>query len=79
MLTRLLKTKKIKNKNSLICNLIKKDGKGIVKSLDYYYSNGITDINKMIKNELENNKQTLKLSRNNNDIIKFKDKKCIIF
>ena len=77
---KIIKNKKIKNKDSLIYNLIKKNGNGIVKSLNYYYSNGITDINQMIKIETEyNNKKTLKLSRNSNEIIKFKGKKCIIF
>ena len=70
---KIIKNKKIKNKDSLIYNLIKKNGNGIVKSLNYYYSNGITDINQMIKIETEyNNKKTLKLSRNSNEIIKFK-------
>ena len=77
---KIIKNKKIKNKDSLIYNLIKKNGNGIVKSLNYYYSNGITDINQMIKIETEyNNKKTLKLSRNSNEIIKFKGKRCIIF
>ena len=56
---KIIKNKKIKNKDSLIYNLIKKNGNGIVKSLNYYYSNGITDINQMIKIETEYNNKKL--------------------
>ena len=76
------KLKKSKNyKNTLSYNLLKRNGKGIVDSLNKFYSEGITDINQMIKKEVEDVKtSSIKNSRQENlQIKKFKSKNCIIF
>lgn len=76
------KLKKSKNyKNTLSYSLLKRNGKGIVDSLNKFYSEGITDINQMIKKEIENVKtSSIKNSRQENlQIKKFKSKNCIIF
>lgn len=76
------KLKKSKNyKNTLIYNLLIRNGNGIVDCLNYYYSNGISDLNQVIKLENNNLQKSVinKRTSYNQNIRKFNNKICVIF
>lgn len=76
------KLKKSKNyKNTLIYNLLIRNGNGIVDCLNYYYSNGITDLNQMIRLENNNLQKSVinKRTSYNQNIQKFNNKICVVF